>query len=291
MKKIKKFIKGEIKSIDKQNKSVTVVVSSIKQDRDGDIILPSAFTKTKKQYMKHPVLLNSHNPYNVSNQIGEATSLKITDDEVVATFKYYADEGNKDADWAWNLAQKGIAGYSIGFVAKKTEELTEKEKLEGRWGRKFTEIELYEISQVLIPCNRSAIQSRLAEIESEKETSFADGEKELLELGIKSFSEEGEEGDKEDKEEDKVKHLTIEDVEKRVSDMFEKLQEKMTDLISEESERIINEKFENGKKRVDSIFGEQEKTNPDDSQQKRNLSNDEITKIVAETIKGINKGK
>jgi hypothetical protein len=98
----------------------------------------------------------------------------------VAKFEYFAGQGNDEADWAWFLAQKGIASYSIGFIGHQYDWIKEKdgEGNERITGRRFTEVELLEVSQVLIPSNRGALQS---------ERSIAQESLELCDMAIKSF--------------------------------------------------------------------------------------------------------
>lgn len=160
--KIVKIFATEIKSIDDTTKTITAVVSTSKTDRHGDVVAPEAFRKRLKIYKDHPVLLSSHDYYDLRKQIGEAVSLKITDEGLEARFKYYAGEGNQEADWAWVLAQKRIAAFSIGFMRHDFEWLKEKDNdgNERITGRRFTDVELLEISQVLVPANRQSLQER-----------------------------------------------------------------------------------------------------------------------------------
>jgi HK97 family phage prohead protease len=154
--KILKFYRAEIKGVDEENFSVDAIVSTKKPDRSGDIVEPEAFRKRKKTYMEHPALVSSHDYGDLRKIIGECVSLKINDDDVTAKFKYYVGKGNPEADWAWELARTGNAAYSIGFISHEAEEIKDKDD---RWtGRKFTEIELLEISQVVVPANAGALQ-------------------------------------------------------------------------------------------------------------------------------------
>lgn len=179
--KIIKIFQAEIKSVDVDNKTLTVLVSSNKVDRYGDVVLPEAFKKHLKIYKAHPVLLSSHDYYDLRKQIGEAKSVKITEEGLEATFVYYAGEGNPEADWGWTLAQKKIASFSIGFMGLDYEWIKEKDKDTGNeyiTGRKFTEIELLEISQVLVPANRQSVQERIA---------YANESKKMAELVVNAF--------------------------------------------------------------------------------------------------------
>jgi len=152
-----KTFRAEVEGVDKDEGTIDMLipVSSSQVDRDGEVVLPEAFKKTIPKFMKHPVLVASHNYSSLENQIGEWTKLKVEDNGVSGKNRYYINEGNAQADWAFNLASKGVAAFSIGFMPKKWHD-GEGEK-EPR--RTYDEIELLEISQVIIPSNRDAIQS------------------------------------------------------------------------------------------------------------------------------------
>lgn len=160
--KIVKIFDVTIKDVNADSKTITAVVSTGKVDRHGDIVAPEAFKKRMKHYKEHPVLLSSHDYYDLRKQIGEATKLNVTDEGLEATFKYYADLGNPEADWAWVLAQRKIAAFSIGFMRHEFEWIKEKDENGNEiiTGRKFTDVELLEISQVLVPANRQSLQER-----------------------------------------------------------------------------------------------------------------------------------
>lgn len=183
MEKVTKFIRAEIKEVNVDNFTLTATISTKKVDRDGDIIQPEAFSKRLKSYKDHPVLLSSHRYDDLRKQIGKAISVNIGEDEVTAKFEYIVGQGNQEADWAWVLAQKGLASYSIGFLGHEFEWLKDKdaEGNERITGRKFSDIELLEISQVLVPSNRGALQSGRA---------LAQEELELCELVNKSLKDE-----------------------------------------------------------------------------------------------------
>jgi HK97 family phage prohead protease len=152
-----KTLKAEIKSVNEETGEVNMLipVSSGMMDRDGEVIEPSAFKKTIPKFMKHPVLVSSHDYRDLTNQIGEWTKLKITDGGVEGVPKYYINEGNEQADWGFKLAAKGRAAFSIGFIPQKWVD-GDGEKSPRRT---YNEVELLEISQVIIPSNREAIQA------------------------------------------------------------------------------------------------------------------------------------
>lgn len=180
MEKILKVVRAEVKDIDTEKHTLTAIISTKKVDRDGDVVDPVAFKDRLKVYREHPVLLSSHNYSDLRKQIGKATKVTVDDNEVTANFEYFVGQGNPEADWAWVLAQKGIASYSIGFIGHKFDWLKEKDAdgNERVTGRKFTDIELLETSQVLVPSNRGALQMGLNEAREQAE---------LCEMAIKSI--------------------------------------------------------------------------------------------------------
>jgi len=156
METVFKTFRAEFKGIDEDGSlNMFIPVSSGKTDRDGEIVEPQAFKKTLKEFMKHPVLVASHDYRDLTNQIGEWTKLKITDEGIEGKPKYYVNAGNEQADWAYYLASNGKAAYSIGFMPKVWDDGDGVKEPR----RTYKEIELLEISQVIIPSNRDAIQS------------------------------------------------------------------------------------------------------------------------------------
>lgn len=156
MKKMQfKTYRAECKATEEEGVLDTFVPMSMDtRDRDEERILPTAFEKTLPIFMKRPVLLSSHNYGTLTNQIGEFKELKIKGKGLFAKPKYYINEGNPEADWAYKLAQHNMAAFSVGFIPKKAEE----GKSDKDPRRTYTEVELLEISQVAVPSNRDAIQ-------------------------------------------------------------------------------------------------------------------------------------
>ena len=150
-----KTFRAECKATEEEGVLDTFVPMSMDtRDRDEERILPTAFEKTLPIFMKRPVLLSSHNYGTLTNQIGEFKELKIKGKGLFAKPKYYINEGNPEADWAYKLAQHNMAAFSVGFIPKKAEE----GKSDKDPRRTYTEVELLEISQVTVPSNRDAIQ-------------------------------------------------------------------------------------------------------------------------------------
>jgi len=151
-----KTFRPEIKAVNSEDGTIDMLIpmSTASVDRDGESIDPLGWRKSLPAFRKRPVLLSSHNYGDLRKQIGEFTQIKVTEDGLFAKPRYYINEGNEEADWAFKLASKGMAAYSVGFLPKAwTDGDGEKTP-----SRTYTEQELLEISHVVVPSNRDAIQ-------------------------------------------------------------------------------------------------------------------------------------
>ncbi len=155
---IYKTIKGEVSKEDDGSLNIFIPVSSKEWDRSEEVVEPRAFKKTLPKFMKHPVLVASHDYGDLTNQIGEWTKLKITENGLEGRPKYYKGEGNDQADWAYNLASKNRAAFSVGFIPKEWEDGDGEKKPR----KTYKDVELLEISQCIIPANRSAVMGMMA---------------------------------------------------------------------------------------------------------------------------------
>jgi hypothetical protein len=150
-----KFVRPEIKVIDKSAGLITAVVSTEAVDRDGDIIRQAYWDLN--HFKAHPILLSSHNYRGLQNQIGEWTEMDVKDSKLVGSAKYYVKEGNPEADWGFKLASKGRAAFSVGFVPDMSQAKTIDSH--GNISYEFNGQELLEVSQVTVPSNADALQS------------------------------------------------------------------------------------------------------------------------------------
>lgn len=160
MEKVVKTFVSEIRSINEKDFTLEAVISDETIDRYGEVIKVSSWKKRLDRYKSQPVLLSSHRYDKLTNQIGKAEDIKIKDGKLIAKFKYFIGEGNEEADWGWKLASKfGTAAYSVGFLPYKYEdaEYDEEVKAGNKPYRTYTDVELLEVSQVLVPANPSAL--------------------------------------------------------------------------------------------------------------------------------------
>ncbi len=152
-----KFVTATTKVLDEDKGTVSAVFSTEAKDRDGDIIRQSFWDL--KTFRTHNVLLSSHNYRGLTNQIGElSVSVDRQAKELKGVATYYKDAGNQEADWGWELAKRGKAAYSVGFVPD-MEKAVKLEDSSDWWPNyEFKGQELLEISQVTIPSNPEALQ-------------------------------------------------------------------------------------------------------------------------------------
>lgn len=188
-----KVVRAEVKSIDEARGEVEAVVSSERPDRSGDIIRQGSWEL--RNFKKHPVLLAGHDYRLLTSQIGEWKNVRIEGKELVGTAVYYTGQGNEQADWGFQMAMKGKAAFSVGFIPDMAKaqrvrpRYKEGEEAAASGGWEFNGQELLEISQVTIPANPQALQ-RLYEATMEPEV--ADIVEEMLhdaeELDVKTLS-------------------------------------------------------------------------------------------------------
>ncbi len=151
-----KTFRPEVKSVDNEDGTIDMLIpmSTASIDRDGESIDPLGWKKSLPAFRKRPVLLSSHGYGDLRKQIGEFKTIKLSEDGLLAKPKYYINEGNEEADWAFKLASKGMAAYSVGFIPKVWVDGDGEKEAK----RTYTEQELLEISHVVVPSNRDAIQ-------------------------------------------------------------------------------------------------------------------------------------
>lgn len=142
-------VKGKV-----EGGKLTAVASSASVDRDGEVILPSAFAKHLDRYRANPVILASHthrSPDGTPTIIGSATRIAI--EEATLVFDMAFARTPLAQQWQ-SLYEDGHArAFSVGFIPIAGEW---KEQAEGNvyvW----TEVELLEISAVPVPANPEAL--------------------------------------------------------------------------------------------------------------------------------------
>ncbi len=151
-----KIIRSETKVLDAAAGTVHAVMSTEAKDRDGDIIRVAGWDLS--DFVKHPALIASHNYFDLRSQIGHWEEVGIKGKRLEGVAHYYIGQGNEQADWGFNLASKGMAAFSVGFVPDMAlaKELKDSEGFFPSY--EFNGQKLLETSQVTIPSNPEALQ-------------------------------------------------------------------------------------------------------------------------------------
>lgn len=150
---LRKLVTGEIKALGEGK--ISAILSTETKDRDGDIIRVEGWDL--KYFNAHPVLVDGHK-YDSQSQIGEWEDLKVVGKRLQGIASYYIDEGNAAADWAYVVAEKGRAAYSVGFIPDMSKAVRLDDD-DGWWPTyEFNGQELLECSHVVVPSNPQAVQ-------------------------------------------------------------------------------------------------------------------------------------
>lgn len=149
-----KLLRGETRDLG--DGRAEAVMSSEARDRDGDIIRADGWDLAN--FLKHPVLLSSHNYFALRSQIGQWEDVRVESKKLVGVARYYVGDGNEEADWGYKLAQRGMAAFSVGFLPDmgQAKQIDNGPDALPSW--EFRAQELLETSQVTIPANPQALQ-------------------------------------------------------------------------------------------------------------------------------------
>ncbi len=153
-----KFYRGKTLAIDEDEKTAWVIATTESIDRDGEVILLDAWKKRFHTFLKHPVLVSSHNYKSLIAHIGEVIEHRFTENGLEMKLLYYAGKGNAEADWGWELVRRGMAMYSVSFLKY---EYLEGNKIPPKYQgakRVYVDVELLELSQVVVGANSGALQ-------------------------------------------------------------------------------------------------------------------------------------
>lgn len=147
--------------------SVEAIVSTATIDRDGEIILPSAYEARLDVYRRNPIHIWMHDPRDLDNYLGRCTEIAVTPEGLRAVFAYALEQPR--GRQAYDLIRMGaLSCYSVGFApiewvrGSEVDRLTPAQRAEvqgidlSRVSRIYTQVELREISLVGIPSNTEA---------------------------------------------------------------------------------------------------------------------------------------
>jgi hypothetical protein len=157
---------GEIKGVNLEKRTLSIVGTDETRDRDGDIIRVNGWIL--ENYLKNPVFLWAHNYSSVP--LGATSSLIRRRNPSRLEFKdiRFPTEGlNPFADMILQLYQQQIINASsVGFLPYKWQDLEKSEDAGDeppmwRYGREYVKQELLELSGCPVPSNPSALQNAI----------------------------------------------------------------------------------------------------------------------------------
>lgn len=145
-KSVKEIIDGENKSYE-----IEWYASTKDKDRMNDVVEPTAFEETLKQYMTNPIVLLQHD---MDKPIGNVIEASIDDKGLFIKAKI-----TEDTDWVFSKLKNGVLRtFSIWYSVKDYETI---ENVDAEWKYSYTNVikalELFEISLVSVPANPFAL--------------------------------------------------------------------------------------------------------------------------------------
>ncbi len=149
----------QVKSVDKDKRTITAAVSTPNVDRYEEIVEPKAFKLWLPTFMANPVFCAGHQyvgPGGEPTVIGSWLSMDVTNTELVGTAQF---ANTPLANLYLQLFdEKHMRAFSVGWI---THEWEMREYDLGGGVKKrirvFTEVELIEVSAVAIPANRQSL--------------------------------------------------------------------------------------------------------------------------------------
>ncbi len=162
LKEAKGWTGGEFRtkadSLNEKDRTLEATISTDAIDRDGEVILPSAFEKRIGSFKSNPVLLWNHNPF--EPPIGKAESIEIGEKGMDAVFRFFPEGKNPQADVIFEgFKAEILTSFSIGFRVFDMDpgKPADPEKGTKATPPTVTDAELLEVSAVTIPANTEAI--------------------------------------------------------------------------------------------------------------------------------------
>jgi len=146
------------KTINEAERTIEFVCSTGEIDRYGERVLPSAFKGSLDSFMLNPAFPFGHS-YDLSPggelpTVGHWKSVRVTDEALIGT-AYFKPWGLGETCWR-DYLEGNLTSVSVAFLTRTWEMRSEGEGDTQKRIRVFTDVDLLEISSVLIPANPSA---------------------------------------------------------------------------------------------------------------------------------------
>lgn len=172
--KKKRYIQGQVKEIQADKKTVTVIASSAAIDREGESLNPEGWDLTN--FLNNPQLLWSHDAYALP--IGKVTRVWLEGGNLMAETQFAEQESAFAAEVARLVRGGYLNAVSVGFLPLELDSMGQVVKQE-----------LLELSFVNIPANQEAV---VVERTGDKNAqmvlkSFGDKEREAIKSARKNL--------------------------------------------------------------------------------------------------------
>jgi hypothetical protein len=210
-------IAAEPKELDNAEHALTVTITTDTADRHGDILLPSGVKL--ERYRANPVVLHCHD--HEALPIARSMWERVLPREIVARPQFHLQtELSREV---WGLVRKGLLNaWSVGFLPEEWEPLEPK-------GFRITVCDLLEYSSVVVPANFDALTHALkaarisapALVKSLGDLGLVAPD--LVSQTVKTAPETGPAAEEEDTMPEKLKELTVEQLEAERPDIVGKL--------------------------------------------------------------------
>jgi len=148
------FCATEVKAVNKEEREVAHVITTVNPDRVGDVV--EAGGAKLDNFLRHPVVVADHS-YSIREVIGKAITLTVEAGRIFTRTKYLNTPLARDA---FNLVQEGLGAWSIGFRPIAFKAIKDSKGITK--GFHFTSWEMLEYSQVAIPMNADVVQNALS---------------------------------------------------------------------------------------------------------------------------------
>ena len=144
-----------------KNGVLSAVASNSALDRMGEVIMPSAFSKSLKTYRLNPVILSNHIHRSLMGNptiIGSAKTIDVVDDELVFDMTFAQIQIAKE--WESLFKDGHARAFSVGFIPL----AGEMKDINDEPVYVHTEVELLEISAVGVPANPEALVLQIEDL-------------------------------------------------------------------------------------------------------------------------------
>jgi len=150
----KQFLTGQVKQLDIESRSLTAYASTEDWDRDGEVILASAWEGSLDTFRANAVLLWAHD-YRIP-PVGKVTDIRTDSKGLRFTAEFAKTEFGEEI---WSLYRdEFLSAFSVGFQPEEWDDLDDGDKAAS--GRIYTRTSLMEISCVPVPANASCLVER-----------------------------------------------------------------------------------------------------------------------------------